>query len=443
MQGNEQRKIQDSTLRTNSLWMISGLGVSILFQAMYFVLIGRSLGSSQYGLFVGVASLIQIMTNFSSLGMEMVMVREISRDRERFRSTWGASLLVAMMGFVFILLVALTLGHFVLRPDVLALVPFVALSDTLCGKIVQMASRAFQGFNMLSYMAKLNAATNIARAATAGALFLYSKHFELIPTAYTWTKIYWLSSLFVAIISMVLVTTKLGLPRFARVSQKDLSDGFSFSISNSSISIYNEVDKSLMANFGQISAAGIYAAAYRIVDVASMPLYGIYSAAFPRFFQEGEKGVRDTFHFAQKLLKKTALYGVLVAVAMFCGAVLLPHIMGSSFDESVSALRWLCLLPLIRCVHYAAGSTITGSSSQWYRTTSQVGAALFNLCLNVLLIPVWSWRGAAIASLLTDGGLALTNWITVSRLISKEQNKSSSLPVVAYGRQKGVNQYYG
>jgi O-antigen/teichoic acid export membrane protein len=411
--------------------MISGQSVSILFQAVYFVLIGRTLGSQQYGLFVGVAALVQVLSNFSTLGMEVVMVRDTSRDKLNFARTFGASLLVAVLGFFVILLAALGLGHFLLRPELLALLPFVTLSDALCGKIVQIASRAFQGFSMLSYTARLNAATNIARAVTAAILSAYVYRTHIIPTAYTWTKIYWLSSLFVATISLLLVITRLGWPTFGRISGRDLGDGFSFSISSSSISVYNDIDKTLMVSFGQINAAGIYAAAYRIVDVASTPIYGIYTAAFPRFFQEGAIGVQNAFRLAHRLLKKTALYGIAVAAIMFFGARLLPLVLGPSFEGSVGALRWLCLLPLIRCFHYAAGSTITGSSSQWYRTSSQIFAALANLGLNVVLIPRFSWRGAAAASLLTDGGLALINWMTVLWLISRENNKSSSTPAVA------------
>jgi O-antigen/teichoic acid export membrane protein len=380
-------------------------------------------------MFVGVASLIQALTNFSSLGMEMVMVRDTSRDRSEFNRTWGASLSVAVGGFVVTLLVALGLGHFILRREVLALIPFVALSDALCGKFVQMASRAFQGFSMLSYTAKLNAMTNVARAVTAGLLMVYVNRTHVVATAYTWTKIYWLSSLVVATISLGLVTAKLGVPKFKRISWKEISDGFSFSISSSSISIYNDIDKTLLVSFGQISASGIYAAAYRIVDVASTPLYGVYAAAFPRFFQEGSKGVRTTFDFALKLLRMTGLYATVMTAAMFFGARLIPYVLGPSFEGSVSALRWLCILPVIRCFHYAAGTTITGSSSQWYRTTSQIGAAVVNVVLNLLLIPVWSWRGAAVASILSDGGLALANWLTVAWLITKEQNKRSSLAI--------------
>jgi O-antigen/teichoic acid export membrane protein len=208
-------------------------------------------------------------------------------------------------------------------------------------------------------------------------------------------------------------------PAFGRIHLRDLTDGISFSVSSSSVSVYNDIDKTLLAGAGQLYAAGIYSAAYRIIDVASVPIYAIYTAATPRFFRDGERSVSDASAFAARLLRRTVPYGVAMALLMFAGAPLLPHLFGPSFRGSVEALRWLCLLPLIRGLHYASGTTITGSSSQWYRTATQLGAAGANLLLNVALIPRWSWRGAAVASLLTDAGLAVASWIVVQYLRTK------------------------
>jgi O-antigen/teichoic acid export membrane protein len=404
--------------------MISGQGIGLLFQAIYFVLIGRTLGSQEYGAFVGVAAMIQVLTNFSSLGMEMVMVRDVSRDKSCFPTAWGNALLVTSGGFLVVLAIAMTIGRFFLRPEVMILVPYIAFSDAFCGKLAMLASRAFQSFSRLAYTAKLTAMTNVARAMTAGALFLYVRHFHTHPTAYTWTQIYWIASLAMGVLSVILVTVLLGLPKFRRITFPEIIDGFSFSLSNSSISVYNDIDKTFLVSMGQLKAAGIYSAAYRIVDVATTPIYSIYVAAFPRFFQEGAKGVRNAANFSRKLMNRTLLYGVIVAVAMFAGSSLLPHILGRSFAESASALRWLCLLPLIRSLHYAWGTTITGSSSQWLRTATQIGAALLNVLLNAILIPRWSWQGAAVASLLTDGALAAFSWIVLSILLARDERRN-------------------
>ncbi len=112
---------ESDNLRRNTLWMISGHGVSLAFQAAYFVLIGRTLGSHEYGAFVGVVALVNVLSQFSSMGMEMILVRNISRARESFAATWGNALRISAYGFVILFVVAMLIGHFSLEPGIAAL----------------------------------------------------------------------------------------------------------------------------------------------------------------------------------------------------------------------------------------------------------------------------------------------------------------------------------
>ncbi len=227
------------------------------------------------------------------------------------------------------------------------------------------------------------------------------------------------------------VSKRLGWPHFGHIHLRAITDGFSFSLSSSSISVYNDIDKTFLAGAGQLYAAGIYSAAYRIIDVATVPIYAIYAAATPQFFRDGEQGVAYASAFANRLLRRTVPYGIGVALALFAGSSLLPYLFGVSFRGSVEALRWLCLLPLIRGLHYAYETTITGSSSQWYRTATQLGAAGVNLVLDIVLIPRWSWRGAAVASLLTDAGLAVACWIVMQLLCAKKDTHEIAITQTA------------
>jgi O-antigen/teichoic acid export membrane protein len=160
--------------------------------------------------------------------------------------------------------------------------------------------------------------------------------------------------------------------------------------------------------------------AYRVVDMSCTPIRALQSAAFPRFCQTGRNGARGSIAFTSRLLGKTLPFGLLAAAAMFLTAPIIPHIVGPSFTSSVSALQWLCLLPVFRSLHLGAGDTLTGAGYQRYRTVAQLGAAALNFALNLWLIPTYSWHGAAWASLLTDGGLAAGNWIILGLLIRRE-----------------------
>jgi len=418
-----------STLKRDSLWMLMGQGVAMVFQAAYFVLIGRALGSHEYGAFVGVSSLISVLSQFSSLGMELIIIRDVSRDKAKFPSSWGLTLELSAVGFVVVGAVAMVVGHYTLPADVRMLIPFIALSDMLFSRLAMLSSKAFQGFNQFAYSAIIMGLTNFIRALVAGALYLHVLRVHALSNAYAWTRIYWIASLAVAIVGLAMVTLRLGLPTWKRPTWHSISEGLSFSLSSSSISVYNDIDKTYLVHLGQNTAAGVYSAAYRIIDVASTPIYSIYSAAFPQFFREGAKSVRAARNFSLGLLKKTVLYSIAAAVLMYFGAPFLPYVLGKSFAGSTGAMRWLCLLPLIRCFHYAAGTTITGSVSQWYRTVQQFSVALLNLGLCILLIPRFSWPGAAAASLLTDGALAAMNWICVSWLIARQERQPAAIQV--------------
>ncbi len=400
--------------------MISGQGVSMAAQVFYFILIGRALGSREYGAFVGVVALVSALSQFSSLGTEMLLVRNVSRDPSSFPRTWGHALLITSAGFLILLAACMLFAHFALRPELRPLVPWIALSDGLFGKFIQLATRAFQGAGRLAWTARLTAATYIGRALTAALLTWWTRSHSIHTTAVLWARVYWLATLAVALFALLLATIRLGLPRFARIRRADLSEGFGFSLSSSSISIYNDIDKTFLVTFGQNYAAGTYAAAYRVIDAASAPIYAVYAAAAPRFFREGARGVRTAERFARATLTRTLPYSLAAAAFLALGAPLLPLVFGASFRGSVTALRWLCLLPVLRTLHYAWGSAITASASQWNRTATQFGAAALNLCMNLLLIPRWSWEGAAAASLLTDGGLAAASLVVLSRLMRRE-----------------------
>lgn len=411
-------------LRRGTLWMMSGQVAALGFQAVYFVLMGRTLGSREYGAFVGVVALVAVLSQFSNCGMEMILLRDVSRDRSRFAATWGSALRVTAAGFVALLGVAMAFGHFFLRPDLRLLVPWIAVSDGLFSKVAQLAARGLQGAGELRVMAKLTAAMNLVRAALAAVLFAYARWWGGRADALLWARVYWIAPFIVGAIACWVVTARFGWPQFERMWLRDWSEGFSFSLSNSSISLYNDIDKTFLVSLGQPFAAGIYGAAYRVADVASAPLYSVYAAATPRLFREGAENVERAHALSNRILRRTFLYGFGAAAALFFGAGLLPRLFGPSFQESVVALRWLCLLPLLRVLHYSWGTTITASASQWNRTATQAGAAVLNLALCAWMIPRWSWQGAAIASLLTDGALALLSWVVLRSIRTSHVSKS-------------------
>jgi O-antigen/teichoic acid export membrane protein len=171
-------------------------------------------------------------------------------------------------------------------------------------------------------------------------------------------------------------------------------------------------------------ANGIYSMAYRVVEIATMPIFSLRDAAIPRFFVQGAKGIEHSYTLGRSLMTKTVWLGLAAAAGMFLLAPVFPYVVGHDFAQSVSALRWLCLIPFFRSIHQMTGSALTGAGLQRYRTTTQCIAAAANFGLNLWLIPRHGWLGAAWASLLTDGSLGVMNWVIAARLAGAAVKRS-------------------
>ena len=229
-------------------------------------------------------------------------------------------------------------------------------------------------------------------------------------SAYQWSVATVLVSMAAAVAAVATVTVKFGKPSFSlETLRANLWEGFGFSFATSTSTAYNDIDKTMLGHYGMNAANGIYTMAYRIIDVATIPVLAIREAAMPRFFRRGIDGIRESAALAVVLLKRTVPLGLLAMVLIVGVAPVVPHLAGSGFRETVSALRWLCLIPLFRSIHQMTGSAITGSGLQRYRTGTQLAAVGLNVGLNLWLIPRHGWLGAAWSSLATDGMLAVLN----------------------------------
>jgi O-antigen/teichoic acid export membrane protein len=111
----------------------------------------------------------------------------------------------------------------------------------------------------------------------------------------------------------------------------------------------------------------------------------------------------------------------LLGAGLYVGSALIPLLVGESFRASAQAVRWLCLIPMLRCVHQMTGSAVMGLGLQKYRTATQMGVAVFNFVLNLWWIPAYGWKGAAGSSLLSDAMLAALNTIVLAWLCKEHR----------------------
>jgi O-antigen/teichoic acid export membrane protein len=397
----------------NAAWLFAGQGFSFLSQGLYFIVLARLLGTAQYGLLAGAVALVAVVSQYSTLGSGLLFLRYVSPDHSRFRIYWGNVLMSVLLLGVLIVVVLRLSGRWLVGAASVPLIFPIAISDCLFQQLSNCAGQVFQTFEKMKFSAALTLLSNVSRCIVAVGMLLFLGK----ATASQWAMASLTVSFISACIAFAIVTRFFGLPSFSpSLLVKRSGEGFVFAISGSTTAVYNDIDKVVLSHYGMDRANGIYSMAYRVVNIGTMPVMSIVGAAFPRFFREGVKGIGATVPMARQLLKRTALLGIGISLVMFLSAPIIPHLVGKSYAESVSALRWLCLIPFFRCFHLSAGDAIAGAGHQKFRLVSQSIAAIGNLLLNLYLVPRYSWQGAAWASLATDGALGVMNWLALALL---------------------------
>jgi O-antigen/teichoic acid export membrane protein len=402
----ELRRVRNSLLARNAGWIFVGQGVGFVLQAVYFVLLARLLGTREYGIYAGAFALASMPSAYSTLGTGTLLVRYVSSNASLFPVYWGNVILAtSVTSFAVVGILYVVAKHF-LDPASASIVILCAVANCFCAQLSTCAGQVFQTFEKLRVTATLNLLTNFLRFIAASILLLALHR----ATARQWAIASMAVSLTAAIIAVITVTMKYGPPKFQpKLFFSGAAEGLGYSFATSTTTAYNDLDKAMLSHYGMHVANGIYTMAYRVVDIATVPILSIRDAAMPRFFREGALGVKHSASLASRLLKRAVLLAVLSTALMFVAAPLIPRIVGAGFVQSISALRWLCLIPIFRSVHQITGSALTGAGLQKYRTASQLTAAITSLCLNVALIPHYGWLGAAWGSLMTDGLLAAMN----------------------------------
>jgi len=380
----------------------------LVVQAAYFLLMARGLGPEQYGAFVAVAAAVAVAYPFVGNGSGNLMVEHVARDRRRLPECLGNALFMTLVSGLLLSVVVVPACLLVLPPAIpVSVILLVAGSDLVVYRLVDVACLAFQSVDRLSWTANLNVFASLMRLGGIAAVVLLHR-----PTVIAWCVAYLVTSAICAAGAMHCVISRLERPAFSGLNriQGELREGFWFSTSLSAQTIYNDVDKTMLARLATLDATGIYAAAYRLIDVAFLPVRSLLAAAYPGFFRQGKDGIAGSLSFARRLVPRPLVYSAAATIGLILAAPLLPHILGTEYLRTTEALRWLSLLPLLKTCHYFAADALTGAGHQALRTLVQLVIAIFNVLINLWLIPLYSWRGAAWSSLASDGLLAIALW---------------------------------
>ncbi|HTZ56725.1 MAG TPA: oligosaccharide flippase family protein [Acidobacteriaceae bacterium] len=389
-----------------------GQAFRLVIQAAYFVLIARSLGPDAFGAFVTVVAMAALLGPFSGLGAANLFIKNVRSGKRVAAVCWGNGMLVTGVSGILLSLLGLGLSLLLRLKTSVFVVIMVSISDLVLLKVSELAAAGFTALDRMPQTSVQNVAMSLLRLAGIATLIV-----TMHPvTLDRWAAVYLLTSLLGAAYA-VGKGSQLWAGPAADIPAlwEDITEGIFFSIAGSATTVYNDIDKIMLNRLSDLAATGVYAAAYRVIDVTMAPVRSLAAAAYPQFFRRGVDGLPGTYRYARSLIKKTTVYGSLATIGLVLFAPLLPHILGSKYDPVVPAVRWLALIPFLRCIHSFLADSLSGAGLQPVRMGIQVVVALINIGANLIILPRYSWRGAAWTSLACDGLLVAAFWCAILR----------------------------
>lgn len=387
-------------LARGTFLMTVGLGLRTLGQAVVFLIIVRFLSVEEYGAYSAVLALAMSLSWFTGLGSSAIMLRDTSRSPELFAKSWGTTVAIFLItlpvaGILYALLARLLLPII----DWGVIICF-GLAEICFIQVVHVVMQVYQGHERMGRAARMQFIQIVPRLIAALIFSLISLTLILNERLFVWSWLYLLSTMAAAAYALWRLHLDLAVdlkPQWEGIIYP-LREGWPYAIGSAASKVYVDIDKLMLARLAGLEPAGIYAAAYRLVDIASLPLASLSIAVVPRFFRAGGEGISSALRYALRLLPVPAAYAAAVGIVLHLFAEFSPWLLGPGYSKATEALRWLAWMPLVSLPRTLLQLTMICADHQRSSLLILLGGAIFNVLCNLWMIPRWGWQGAVAAT---------------------------------------------
>jgi len=388
-------------------------GLFTLFSLLVLRILGVE-GQGHLGLAIAVAGYFDIITNF---GLNTLVQRDVARDYSQGSRYFTNTVILRLLLWIAILpLVAVYIALFHLPYDsavalwlyVIALVP---------SNMAAAASAIFQAHEKMEVPAAISVITAVSSVSLGLIILLMGG--RVIGLASTTVVVNTLT----ALLLLYMLGTRFFRPRweFSWVTgRRMLGESFPFMINNLLSSIFFRIDipmlQGLLGSAGLV-AVGYYSAAYKFPDALTLIPQYLTFAIFPlmaRYAQSSRESLLRAYVMALRLLLLVA-FPVAMGTMLTADKIMLviggpAYLPGSA--EALAILIWFLPFSYINSV---TQYVLIAVEQQRFLTGAFIIGAAFNIGANLVLIPRFTYLGAAATTVISELVLFLPFYYSVRR----------------------------
>ena len=381
-------------------WLMVSQIINSICAFIWTILITRYLGPSEYGIYGSALSFAGLLVILTDLGISSYVIRVISTDfnKEEYylRTSFTLTLLLSILYVIIMLFLLKILGWNNYRTFICMLFVF----ENIIIRFSSIAYVSFQAHEELKYQ-------SISKIITTFFSFILVLLVLLGDSGLTGVAFAFLIANIIAFIyTMIMLIKHFVKPKFVyNISfyKKLILGGIPFALGSIFYSIYYSIDVLMIAQFIGTYETGLYNAAYKLISVLTL-FYTIYTTAvYPvivKLFDDDDDNLLNMS--LVKSMKFLLVITVPIAVFTCLYSYDIINIYGPDFIEAGGVLNILVWTVCFLFVNGSCSSVLYVSFEE-YTVTKILGiSAIFNVLLNLFLIPHYSIYGAAVATVLSE-----------------------------------------
>ena len=402
------------------------LGINLLIKPFYIFGIDRGVqnvvGAEDYGLYLSLFNYAFILGILNDLGIQNFNNRHISQHRSlaaRYFSSLISLKLLLGLGFLLVLLLGgLALGY---TQDIPFLLLFVGINHALSSLTLYLRTN-ISGLGYYRQDSLFSVADRLLLILIVGYLLWFAPIRDSFRIEwFVWAQTLSLSLTTILLLIWLLPKLKGWKWRFRILEFRALlRQSLPFALVVLLMTLYTRIDVVMLQQLLDNGAreAGIYGAAYRILDAGNMLGFlfaGLLLPMFSRLLKTGE-GPDHLLNLSFRLLLGAAL--VMSAACWFFGTELAQLLYWEADAYWGRVLSVLMLAYIALSGTYIHGTLLTAAGKLRAMNQLFLGAILLNIAGNALLIPKYGAAGAALMTVITQFLAWIGQWWLVRKQLS-------------------------
>ena len=383
----------------NAWWLIAGRITQMIVSLFISIITARYLGPNNYGIINYGTAYVTFFMSFCTLGINSIIIKDFVDHPKEQGKTIGTTLLLRIVSSSISILMIICSVSIIDKNEPLTISVTVLCAMGLVFQVFDTINYWFQSL----YLSKITSmATLLAYLITSIykiILFLLNKDIRWFAFASS------IDYIFLALF-LYIVYKKYHGPKLSFSWEKGkylLSKSYHYILSGMMVAIYGQTDKLMLKHMLNETSVGYFSLASSINSMWVFVLSAIIDSMYPTIVRLSLKN-KDEFDKKNRQLYALIIYiSIFVAFIFMCfGKIAIKIIYGEAYLGAANPLKIITWYTIFAYLGVARNSWIVCENKQRYLKYMYLSAAIINIVLNYILIPVWGASGAAFASLITQ-----------------------------------------